>query len=445
MSKVVVLEDVVDRQRFNPVRVAVIVLCFLVMFFDGYELNLIGYVGPALISHFSISKAAFGPVISAGLAGFMLGALMLGDLGDRFGRKRVIIAGTILFGALTLIAAWSSSLGIFIALRFVAGLGLGGAVPNAVALNAEFAPARVRATTIGVMFVGYTLGGAAPGWAAAVLLKEFGWRSVFYLGSCLPLLIAATMIFILPESVRFLAANKRIKELRILLAKMQDEPLPVGDFEILSNEVKAPGSPSLQLFKDGRGPDTLFLWFAFVSCLTSILFVMAWSPTLVAGLGIDPGRAALIGAMWQTGGAIGSLLITRLLDRFGILTIAFSVLLAIPLVILIGRVGTSETVLMIVILIGGLLGSGGQVGLNAIAGTIYPTMIRSTGVGWAFGMGRVGAILGPLIGGSLVAAGLDVRNLYVVMSLPFALTALSVALLFFRGTKRARLVDALTG
>ncbi len=424
------LEAVLDRQRFNAVRGWTVALCFLVMFFDGYDLNLLGYVGPALIAHFGITKAQFGPLVSAGLAGFMLGAVALGDLGDRFGRKRMIVGGCALFGVLTLAATWTDSVGVFVVLRFLAGLGLGGAVPNAIALNAEFSPSRARATAIGVMFVGYTLGGAAPGWTAAALLADSGWRSVFYVGAGFPLLMTVAMTIALPESVRFLAARSRLAELQVVMRRLTGsaDPLP-EHFEVVSSEVHRVGSPSVQLFVDGRALPTALLWLAFVSCLTSILFVIAWTPTLVAGRGIGGGRAALIGAMWQTGGAFGSLAITRCLDRFGIPSIAVATMIAALLVVSIGQVVASQTALAIVVLVGGFFGSGGQVGLNAVAGTIYPTMIRATGVGWAFGVGRVGAILGPLVGGALVAGGLGIPMLYAVMALPFVVTAIAMMFL----------------
>jgi AAHS family 4-hydroxybenzoate transporter-like MFS transporter len=199
--------------------------------------------------------------------------------------------------------------------------------------------------------------------------------------------------------------------------------------------VAQPGLLFPQLFSAGRALNTGLLWLAFVSCLTSIVFVIAWSATLLTGLGIQPAQAALIAAMWQTGGAFGSIAVTRLIDSCGIGVVAVWILLAVPAVIAIGQVGASTTLLVSTVLIGGFFGSGGQVGMNAIAGLLYPAPVRATGVGSAFGIGRVGAILGPVLGGFLIAAGLPVGRLFGLMSFPFILAAGCAAALHFRNNR----------
>ena len=435
MGKAIDLESVIDGQGFSAMRSAVIACCFLVMFFDGYDLNIVGYVGPALITHLHLSARTFGTVISAGLAGFMLGALVLGDLGDRFGRKRMIILGTTFFGLLTFACLWANSLMAFLALRFLAGIGLGGAVPNAISLNLELSPRRSRATVIGVLFVGYTLGGAAPGWVAAATLRDYGWHGVFLIGALPPLTIAAIMTLILPESASYLAASNRVGELRSLLNKLSPNSVPSPDIEVVSRAVTRRGSPLLQLFADGRGLNTGLLWLAFVSCLTSVVFVIAWSATLLTRLGLQPARAALIASMWTPGGAFGSLAVTRLIDSYGIWVVGFWIVLAAPAIIIVGQVGTSTALLFGTFLIGGFFGAGGQVGLNAIAGMIYPAHVRATGVGWAFGIGRVGAVLGPLVGGFLISAGVPIGRLFSLMALPFLVAAVCVAALYSRSKR----------
>lgn len=312
---------------------------------------------------------------------------------------------------------------------------MGGAVPNAISLNMELSPRRSRATAIGVMFVGYTLGGAAPGWVTAATLQDYGWQAPFLFGAVPPLIIAALMIFILPESAIFLAARNRQTELHRLLNRLSPDSMLASDSAVAAREFAVPGLPLLQLFSKGRGTNTSLLWIAFVSCLTSIVFVIAWSATLLAGMGIQPGQAALIAAMWQTGGAFGSLAVTRLIDSHGIGVVAIWILLAAPSVVAIGQVGTSAALLFGTVLIGGFFGSGGQVGMNAIAGLLYPASVRATGIGWAFGIGRLGAILGPLAGGFLIAAGLSVPRLFSLMAIPFLVAAACAAALFFRNRR----------
>jgi AAHS family 4-hydroxybenzoate transporter-like MFS transporter len=427
MTASIRLGVLVDEQGRNALRLLVSVLMFLVMFLDGYDLNLVGYVAPALIGHFGVTKLALGSVVSAGLAGFMAGAFLLSDFGDRFGRRRLILAGVALFGAATLAAAFSETFTQLLILRFVAGIGMGGAIPNAIALNTEYAPTQSRASAIGVMYVGYTLGGAAPGWAAAALLPLYGWPAVFVLGGVVPLVAALAMTFVLPESIKYLAARDPADpQINSLVARLRPELTLSSDARFAVDELPKQGLPLVVLFRDGRAPVTVLLWLAFIANLMGLLFVISWMPTLLAGYGISANRAALIGAMFQTGGALGSVTIGRVVDAMGARAVWWSMACAVPTVALIGLLSASELILMPVIFLAGFFATGGQIGLNALAGTFYPTAIRATGVGWALGIGRVGAIMGPMAGGALIAAQLSPALLFSCAAVPFVVAGTAI-------------------
>jgi len=281
-----------------------------------------------------------------------------------------------------------------------------------------------------VMFVGYSVGGAAPGWVAGWLLPHYGWPAVFVAGGVLPLLLLVPIVMLLPESIRYLAARDPAHpRIRTTLARLRpDLALPPGTRFTSSEETKA-GLPLVHLFKDGRAATTLLLWSAFVANLMALLFVISWTPTLLAIYGIAPERAAVIGTMFQTGGALGSLLISRFVDWLGIRAVVLAFACAVPSVAAIGLFGTSEPALMVLLLVAGFFAGGGQIGLNSIAGMCYPTFVRSTGVGWAFGIGRVGSIIGPLTGGVLIAAQLPVTGLYLCAAAPLIVSCASMALL----------------
>jgi MFS transporter, AAHS family, 4-hydroxybenzoate transporter len=427
MTSPVNLEALIDEQGRNPLRRLVSVLAFVVMFLDGYDLNLVGYVAPALIGHFGVTKLALGSLVSAGLAGFMAGAFLLSDLGDRFGRRLLILTGVTLFGTATLLAGFAENFTELLLLRFIAGIGMGGAIPNAIALNTEYAPAQSRASAVGIMYVGYTLGGAAPGWAAAALLPGYGWAAVFILGGVLPLAAAIVIAFVLPESIKHLAArdpaNPAIKR---LAARLRPELTLPPDVQFTVDELPNQGLPFLVLFRDGRAPVTVFLWIAFIANLMGLLFVISWMPTVLASNGISTNRAALVGAMFQTGGAFGSLAMGRVVDAIGARAVWLSLAFAAPTVALIGHLGTSELMLVLVIFLAGFFATGGQIGLNALAGTFYPTAIRATGVGSALGIGRIGAILGPMAGGALIATQMPSELLFACAAIPFIVAGAAI-------------------
>jgi MFS transporter, AAHS family, 4-hydroxybenzoate transporter len=436
----------IDGQQVGWFQVSVICWVCALMFIEGYDMQVVAYAAPSIIKAWHMNKAYFGPVFGFGLFGYMLGATLLSSLGDRFGRKSTIIGGVLLFGVFTLATAGAGSLSNLIFLRFMGGLGLGSSVPSAIALTAEYGPSRLRATMISVVFVGYTAGGACGGIIAAKFVPAYGWPVLFYIGGGAPIILGILLFFALPESVQFLALRRgRTPDLARILSRLRPEKSfsPVVRFRL--QEEKQGGFPLKHLFSGGRAAVTCLLWFAFVSSLLALYFLTSWLPTLLVTEGMPFTHAAFAGALVQGGGGVGSLMIGWFLDRRGINAVAMAFILAAFPLVLITSVARSDLVLMPLVFVLGVCLIGGQIGLNAISGTIYPTFIRTSGAGWAFGVGRIGSIAGPVVGGILISFNLRLSSLFafaaiVVLFCAFATSMLGKVAETYQGDRSGKLL-----
>ena len=419
----------IENSRLGWFHVAVLLNTCMVMFIEGYDMQVTSYAAPAIIKAWHLTNAYFGPVFGFGLFGYLLGGTTLGHLGDRFGRKNVIIGGSLLFGIFTFAAAYATSLTGLLVLRFLAGVGIGASIPAAIALTVEYAPANLKARIISLLFLGYTLGGTLGGFVAARLIPAFGWPAVFKIGGIAPILLAILVAFTLPESVRFLALRKdRPDQVRSILRRLTHDLTLDESSDFVVTEERHHGLPVKHLFTNGRATITVLLWIAFASSLLGHFFLTSWLPTILAGAAVPLTYAIVSGALLQGGGGIGGLLICWLSDKKSMLFIAIAFCLASPLIILIPRVRGSS-LLVLAFLVGFFL-VGGQIGLNSIAGTIYPTDIRATGAGWALGIGRIGSILGPVLGGVLISAHLPLRLLFIYTALVVLVCAVMISVLW---------------
>jgi AAHS family 4-hydroxybenzoate transporter-like MFS transporter len=415
---------VVDEQRFNLFGLSIIFISFLVMFSDGYALASAAYAAPSIVRQWHLNRAVMGPVFGASLFGMLFGAPIFGFLGDRFGRRGAIIGGCLLYGISSLAIVESHTLHQLIALRFVSGIGLGGLPPNTIALNAEFAPKRARATMIVFMFMGITVGGILPG-AVSAYLPSYGWQGLFFLGGAFSIAVALLAFLCLPESIKFLVLRNATEQVARFARKLQPGISIAPDTHFLIDEKPRSGFSIRLIFADGRAWMTPLLWMIFLANLMVNFFLNSWMPTLFQDSGLSVRQTALTTAMFYFGGIAGGITISRLLDKRGLAAIGGSFLLGCPIVAAIGTPNLSHKLLAVAVFFAGFCILGNQLGLNAVSGLLYPTAIRSNGVGWANSIGRFGAIAGPMIGGWLIGRHLPLQRLFLVPVIPMAIGAVA--------------------
>jgi len=426
------ISDVVDAQAVGAFQFRAFLMCAAVLFVDGFDVQAITYVATAISQDFGLARGALGPTFSAGLFGVMLGAMLLAPLADRVGRRRVIVYSCVAFGIGSLLTVWVESLSSLLVLRFFTGLGLGGALPNAIGLASEYAPHKRRAMIVMFVGSGISLGAIGAGAAAAQLIEPFGWRAVFVVGGILPLALAAALVRFLPESIRFSAAVPgRQAEAKRLLRKVRPELATDGDLEIVSHDPEGGKALVTDLFKDGRGVATLCLWVAFFMSLLNVYLAINWLPTSLEASGFGRTQANVMTTLYHVGGVIGTYAIGLYMDRLGAhrMVLVALLLAAIGFYTFATVTGLQQWPTTAILMLAGVGVIGAQVGATALASMTYPVAMRSTGLGWALGVGRVGSIVGPTIGGIMLATAANPRAVYLGCIAPVMIGMAAIALL----------------
>ncbi|HWK62672.1 MAG TPA: MFS transporter [Eoetvoesiella sp.] len=439
MSRIINVEDVIDEQKIGRFNIVLLIWLFLVLMLDGYDITAAAFAGPELVKHWGVARADLGPMLSASLFGILIGSFIFGYIGDRFGRKIGTILSCLVFGVFTVAVAWSTTLGEMATLRLLAGIGIGGIFPNAVALSAEYAPKRLRATMIILMFTGNTVGAALPGLVSMLLVPTHGFQILFLVGGIAPLVLAFCLCFALPESIKFLALDESRKKrtLQMLRRLKPDFAFDESD-RFVTNEAAGSKFHIRQLFEGRFALATPLLWLLFALNLMIFYFINSWMPTLAAAADAPAGHGVLALTIFLLGGTCGGLALSRLVDKQGLRPIYIMFIVAVPVVASIGYLTVaSPGLLLVAAFIAGFCVLGLQFGLNATPGLIYPTSCRANGAGWAFGVGRLGAALGPLVGGILIGMKLPIQNLYVFAALPLIVGAIACFVLD-RATRQAR-------
>jgi len=422
-SQALNVSEIIDQRPMGAFQIWTVVLCGVVLVLDGFDGQTINFLTPSIAETTKIPVHSFGPILSASLIGLMIAALTTGPIADRWGRKWPVILSTLSFAVFSLLSSHANTRREFLILRFLTGLGLGGAMPNVVALASEYVPKRLLSVVIPILFVGMPLGGTISGFTSAALVPVRGWRSVFFIGGILPLAIALVLIAVLPESIQFLAVQgKDAGRIAKLLARIAPE-FAGADTTVAapSREERPKRVPVVELFTDGRAAGTILLWIPYFMNLLLIYFIGGWLPTLLREAGMSVRGGVTATAFLNCGGAFGCLVEGQLLRRWG----AYAVLtaeyvLAGLLTALLAVAHVSFPVLVAITFGTGFMIIGAQGGLNALAARFYPVSVRSTGVGWALGVGRIGSIVGPLIGGMFLTMRPALLFAAVIAAVAFA-------------------------
>lgn len=419
------VNQIIDKARFTRFHWMVMCLCGMLLIFDGYDLFIYGAVLPVLMKEWGLTPVQAGALGSYALFGMMFGAFIFGPLADRIGRKKGVALSFVLFSIATFCSGFASSPTEFGIFRFIAGLGCGGLMPNAVALMNEYAPKRSRSTLVAIMFSGYSLGGVLCAGLGIYMLPRYGWQSMFYIAA-LPLVLLPLILWKLPESVGFLLRNGQEAKAREMLSKVAPEyPIP-ADVQLVQTDAKGAGVPMLDLFKQGRMVGTLMIWLSFFCCLLMVYALGSWLPKLMANAGYSLGSSLSFLLMLNFGGVVGAIFGGWLGDRFSLpkVMVVFFALGTVSIALL--GFNSPMPMLYVLIAVSGATTIGTQVLLYANTAQFYPQSIRSTGLGWASGIGRIGAIVGPLLGGSLMAAALPLNVNFLVFAIPGLVAALAI-------------------
>lgn len=420
------IQQVIDESPFSGFHWLLIVLGFLVLAIDGFDTAAMGYIAPTLSAEWGIHKQDLGPVLSAALLGLSLGALIAGPVSDRMGRKRVLVFSCLFFGLASLGTAWAQSLNTLTLWRFLTGLGLGAAMPNAITLISEFAPQRCRAMAINTMYCGFPLGAAGGGVISSWLIPNYGWHSVLLAGAIAPLALTVLLVLFLPESVKYLVhRGKGVAQVKRIAQRFISGSLEqVTQFYLDEDRVTVKKGSVAQLFSMPWLPGTLMLWMTYFMGLVIYYVLLSWMPTLMLGMGYPLAESAWLTSLFTFGGTAGILLAGWLMDRWEAhKVVSLGFILTMLFALALGFEHNHIILFGALIFLMGITMNGAQSGLQTLAATFYPTHCRATGIAWMQGVGRFGGVAGTMMSAQLLSLQWQADSILMFLSLPALVAA----------------------
>lgn len=419
------VSEAIDKGPFGSFQWMVVALCGALLIVDGYDVFVAGTVLPTLIAEWGLTKPQAGALQAWALFGMMFGALILGPLADRIGRKKGVAISFVLFTSATVLTGFATSPEQFKIFRFIAGLGCGGLMPNAVALMNEYAPKRLRGTMVALMFSGYSVGGMVAAGLGIGIIPSFGWQPMFFIAA-LPLALLPLILWKLPESLGFLIRQGKQEEARRIFARINPTAPLAADDRLVFTEAKGAKASIAELFRHGRALRTLMLWLSFFCCLLLVYLLSSWLPKVLQEAGYAE-RASLLSLFsLNFGGMAGAILGGRMGDRFGLPKVVVGFFAAAALSIAMIGMNPAPGLLFALVFVAGATTIGTQILLYASVAQLYNLSVRGAGLGWASGVGRIGAIVGPTLGGVLLARELPLGQNFLIFAIPAAVSALAM-------------------
>lgn len=426
------IQKLIDESRFNGFHAKILSWCFLILVLDGYDLAVVGAALPMIMKEMGVTATTAGFMASSALFGMMLGAMFFGALADKLGRPRMLALCVALFSIFTAAAGLTNDPVTFSATRFIAGLGIGGVLPICAAQMGEFAPASIRSRLVALVFAGYAVGGVLVALIGKQLITSYGWQSVFFV-AVLPVLLVPFILKTMPESIPSLIKKGRNAELRKLAGKITPGIAMPADAQFVVSRIdQQSNAPVFELFQGSRGFSTVMIWIAFFFGLFMVYALSSWLTKLLANAGYSLGSALTFVLVFNSGAILGAIGGAWLGDRFNIKHVLVGLYgLGAASLTLMGFVKSTELLFVMVFIVGAST-LGTQLVAYAYAAAFYPAAIRSTGVGFASGVGRAGGIVAPVIIGALVGMNLPLEQNFMAIGLAGFLGMIAVVLINHR-------------